>query len=122
MRRPESTMKERADVLASTSTAADHGGRLDALCAAVADLRRELASGIGSDRERIDTRLAAIGGNPARQEFGSAKAVTVLALLDELDGLTGQLELECAAMRARIATLDRHRQARATYDQGFRRQ
>ena len=45
-----------------------------------------------------------------------------MVLMDEIGGLVGQLEVEREAARARIAALDRHRQAQLCYAKDSRQQ
>ena len=108
-------MSERAGVVGSAPTGAGEAGRLGELSAIAADLRRELASGVLPGQGRLGAGLAAVAEGLSRREVDAAEAAPLLALLDELDGLAGQLEFECEAIRSRILALDRHRRARATY-------
>ena len=80
-------------------------------CIAAAEARRRLASGHTIDLDRLQARLGDLRGPAA----GDGRQAALLALLDELGGLVGQLEAELEAARARLVAADRHRRAEITY-------
>ena len=80
-------------------------------CIAAAEARRRLASGDTIDLDRLQARLGDLRGPAA----GDGRQAALLALLDELGGLVGQLEAELEAARARLVAADRHRRAEITY-------
>ena len=80
-------------------------------CIAAAEARRRLASGDTIDLDRLQARLGDLRGPAA----GDGRQAALLALLDELGGLVGQLEVELEAARARLMAADRHRRAEITY-------
>ena len=83
-------------------------------CIAAAEARRRLALGDTVDLGRLQTRLSDIRGSVAGKTADGRHA-GLLALLDELGGLVGQLEVELEAARARLVAADRHRRAEITY-------
>ncbi len=94
------------------------GERLRDLCASTAELRRRLAATAPQTDANLRARLhALVGGLPPLGTVQADRAA-LMALLDELAGLVGQLELEREAARARIVALDRHRQAQHSYGRG----
>ena len=118
-------MGERLGTRAAAAPDTDRGRRLRELCATTADARRRLAAaaavrphGLGD----LQLRLAAIVQGLSQPEIDRRDRASLMALLDEIGGLVGQLELEREAARARIAALDRHRQAQLCYAKGGREQ
>ena len=83
-------------------------------CIAAAEARRRLASGDTIDLDRLQARLGDLRG-PAAGNAADGRHAALLALLDELGGLVGQLEVELEAARARLMAADRHRRAEITY-------
>ena len=94
------------------------GARLLDLCAATGELRRRLAATGPRVDAALRARLAALVAGLPEAAAGARDHAALMALLDELAGLVGQLELESEAARARIAALERHRQAQRSYDGG----
>ena len=94
------------------------GARLLDLCAATAELRRRLAATGPRIDAALHARLAALVAGLPEAAAGARDRAALMALLDELAGLVGQLELEREAARSRIAALERHRQAQRSYDGG----
>jgi hypothetical protein len=84
------------------------------VCAALAEARRRVAAGRDAQLARLSSRLADLVVTEAPQTASPA----LIALLDELMGLVGQLELERAAVGARLAAFERHRRARRSYIAG----
>lgn len=84
------------------------------VCAALAAARRRLAAGRDAPLADLSRRLTDILAADAR----SATPPALIAALDELAGLVGQLELEQAALGSRLATLGHHRRARRSYALG----
>lgn len=94
------------------------GARLLDLCASTAELRRRLAAMGPRVDDSLRARLAALVAGLSDAAAGDRDRDALMALLDELAGLVGQLELEREAARARIAALERHRLAQRSYDGG----
>lgn len=85
---------------------------------ALAGIRRRLAHGMAPDRVALDSIAASLSPLPPAGEHDSAAVGAMLALLDEISGLVGQLELERDALRQRIRTWAQHRRAQSTYAAG----
>lgn len=83
------------------------------VCAALAEARRRIAAGHDAPLARLPGRLASLVVAGPR-----ADSAALIALLDELMGLVGQLELERAAIGARLTALERHRRAGRHYTAG----
>ena len=84
------------------------------VCAALAAARQRLAAG-------REAPLADLSGRLAQALAADARRVappTLIAVLDELTSLIGQLELERDALGSRLAALERHRRARRSYSLG----
>lgn len=95
--------------------------RLRALGTAVAGIRQRLASGAAPDSAALEQLLGAMRPLPTpRAGGGAAIESALIALLDEICGLVGQLEAERGAIAASVQALGRHRQAKVAY--GIRRQ
>ena len=115
-------MGERAGTRASTAPGTDRGRRLRELCASTADARRRLAAAAPHGLGDLQVRLAAILHGLSQPEIDRRDRASLMVLMDEIGGLVGQLEVEREAARARIAALDRHRQAQFCYAKGSRQQ
>ena len=85
------------------------------LCAATADIRRRIAAGVPESLASLQTRLGSILERLSHVDLASRSRAPLLALLDEVSGLVGQLELERAEARARVAAFDHHRRAERRY-------
>src|SRR5689334_6423463 len=84
------------------------------VCAALAAARQGLAAGGAVPLAGLSRRMAqALAAGDPR-----AVSPVLIAVLDELTGLVGQLELERAALGSRLAAFERHRQARRSYSLG----
>ena len=95
--------------------------RLRALGAAIAGIRQRLASGTAPERATLEQLLSAMRPLPMPSAGGgTAVESALIALLDEICGLVGQLEAERGAIAASVRAVGRHRQAKAAY--GIRRQ
>ena len=105
-------MGNRANLAECIGAADDRG--LGAICAALAQARRNIADGRDVPLTPLRERLAALLTEPSHRH----EDVAMLALLDELAGLVGQLELEREDARARLAAFERHRLARQSYELG----
>lgn len=115
-------MGERAGTRGSAAPGTDRGRRLRDLCAATADARRRLAAAAPHGLGDLQMRLAAILHGLSQPEIDRRDRASLMVLIDEIAGLVGQLEVEREAVRARIAALDRHRQAQLCYANGSRQQ
>ena len=94
--------------------------RLRALGAAIAGIRQRLASGTAPERATFEQLLSAMRPLPMPSAGdGTAVESALIALLDEICGLVGQLEAERGAIAASVRAVG-HRQAKAAY--GIRRQ
>ncbi|MGE3294300.1 MAG: hypothetical protein AB7I59_10375 [Geminicoccaceae bacterium] len=83
------------------------------VCAALAEARRRIAAGHDAQLAHLSSQLAEVAAEATR-----AAPSTLIALLDELMGFVGQLELERAEAGARLAAFERHRRARRSYGAG----
>src|SRR5262245_10991898 len=108
-------MGKPADTRGSQAPGAGRGVRLRELCAVTADLRRRIAAAAPGVPGDLQARLAAIVAGLPEAEIDARDRAPLLALLDEIGGLVGRLELEREAVRARIKALDRHRLAQLSY-------
>jgi hypothetical protein len=115
-------MGERAGTRASAGMGTGPGGRLVELCATAAEARRRLAAAAPHGPGDLQARLGAILAGLGAAQIDARDRAALLALLDEIGGLVGQLELEREAARARLVALDRHRQAQSSYAKGRRPQ
>ena len=97
-----------------TVSAGEQARPLLEACIAAAEARRRLASGDTIDLARLQARLGDIRG-PVAGNAAADRHAALLALLDELGELVGQLEVELEAARARLVAADRHRRAEITY-------
>ncbi|MFL5338025.1 MAG: hypothetical protein ACJ8H8_33865 [Geminicoccaceae bacterium] len=98
-----------------TVLADNFAGPLLGACVATAEARRQLAAGGMIALDRLQARLAAVPVQVARGGDAPCADAALVALLDELGGLVGQLEAELEAARARLIAADRHRHAEQTY-------
>jgi hypothetical protein len=98
-----------------TMLAGGLAGSLLGACVAAAEARRLLAAGGAVALDRLQARLAAVHLPGARGGSVPSAEAALVALLDELGGLVGQLEIELEAARARLVAADRHRRAKLTY-------
>ena len=114
-------MGERADARASAAPGTDRGRRLREL-RATADARRRLAAAAPHGLGDLQVLLAAILHGLSQPEIDRRDRASLMVLMDEIGGLVGQLEVEREAARARIAALDRHRQAQLCYAKGSQQQ
>jgi len=105
-------MGNRANLAECIGATDDRG--LGAICAALAQARRNIADGRDVPLAPLRERLAAILTEPSHRHEDAA----MLALLDELAGLVGQLELEREDARSRLAAFERHRCAQQSYGRG----
>ena len=105
-------MGNRANLAECIGAAEDRG--LGAICAALAQARRNIADGRDVPLAPLRERLAAILTEPPDRHEDAG----LLTLLDEVAGLVGQLELEREDARARLAAFERHRLARQSYELG----
>lgn len=94
------------------------GERLRELCASTAELRRQLAAAGPQADATLRARLTALLARLPAAAADPRDQAGFMALLDELAGLVGQLELEREAARARSVALERHRQAQLSYARG----
>ena len=115
-------MGERPGTRAFAAPDTDRGRRLRELCATTADARRRLAAAAPHGLGDLQLRLAAIVHGLSQPEIDWRDRASLMVLMDEIGGLVGQLEVEREAARARIAALDRHRQAQLCYAKGSRQQ
>jgi hypothetical protein len=99
--------------LAECIGAGDNRG-LGPICATLAQARRNIADGRDVPLTPLRERLAAILTEPSHRQEDAA----MLALLDELAGLVGQLEFEREDARSRLAAFERHRCAQQSYGRG----
>jgi hypothetical protein len=105
-------MGNRANLAECIGAAEDRG--LGAICAALAQARRNIADGRDVPLAPLRERLAAILTEPPDLHEDAG----LLTLLDDVAGLVGQLELEREDARARLAAFERHRLARQSYELG----
>ena len=84
------------------------------VCAALAAARQSLAAGCDVPLADLSHRLA----QALAADDPQAASPALVAVLDEVMGLVGQLELERGALGSRLAALERHRQARRSYALG----
>ena len=119
-------MGERPGTRAFAALDTDRGRRLRELCATTADARRRLAAAAAAAAPHglgdLQVRLTAILHCLSQPEIDWRDRASLMVLMDEIGGLVGQLEVEREAARARIAALDRHRQAQLCYAKGSRQQ
>ena len=90
------------------------GRGLGAICAELAQARRNIADGRDVPLASLRERLAALLTEPSDRR----ESAGLLALLHELAGLVGQLELEREDARSRLAAVERHRLAHQCYRLG----
>ena len=93
---------------------AEEDRELGAICAALAQARRNIADRRDAPLAPLRERLAEILTQPHNRHEDAG----LLSLLDEVAGLVGQLELEREDARARLAAFERHRLARQSYALG----
>lgn len=85
---------------------------------ALAGIRRRLANGMPPEPGALDGIATAISPLPSACERDSAAFGAMIALMDEIAGLVGQLELERDVLRQRIRAWVQHRRAQSTYAAG----
>lgn len=84
------------------------------VCAALSEVRRSIAAGRSAPLASLPALLAAA----LRPQAQGAMPAPLVAVLDELMGLIGQLELERADALARLEAFERHRRAQRSYSAG----
>lgn len=85
---------------------------------ALAGIRRRLANGMLPEPGALDSIAASLSPLLSAGERDSAAFGALIALMDELAGLVGQLELERDALGQRIRAWAHHRRAQSTYAAG----
>src|SRR5262245_57165811 len=101
MRWRGSKMGKRADTLGPEAPGTGRVVQLRELCAVTADLRCRIAATAPGVPGDLEARLAAIGAGLPEAEIDARDRAPLLALLDEIGGLVGQLELEREAAQVR---------------------
>ena len=84
----------------------------------LAGIRHRLAIGMPPERGVLDSIAASLSPLPSASERDPAAFGALIALMDELAGLVGQLEFERDALRQRIRAWAHHRRAQSTYTAG----
>lgn len=92
--------------------------QLQSLSMALAGIRRRLASGTPPEHSALDRLAVSLPPLQSTDERDLAISSALIALMDEIAGLVGQLELERDALRQRIRAWGQHRRAHATYAAG----
>ena len=98
-----------------TKTERDPPGLLLEASIATGDARRQLASGAWHGLAPLQARLTDALACVDKFTAAADGEGSLLALLDELNRLVGQLELKLEAARASLVAADRRRRAGATY-------
>lgn len=92
--------------------------QLLSLSTALAAIRRRLAQGSAPEHDALDGLAASLRSLPSAGGRDSAAADATTAVMDEIAGLVGQLEIERDALGQRIRAWRQHRRAQSSYGAG----